>query len=299
MNASDRSERLEVLEEALRIAEEQTVAAHDKARLQDLPILQERRVVLPAYSALVRDFDGLGKPPLVLIHGLGTDWRLWLDMVGALSERHRVLIVELRLHGDAAGAPPALVMDDLADDIAATLDALGIDRAVIAGLSMGGAVAQHFALRHAKRLDELWLIATLARGFPALLDRAAAAESSGVESQVATTLLRWFTPATLAANGPCVRYARSTIRRLSVEQWAGSWRVLATVDALAGLPRIEVPVHVVAGEMDLSTTPEMMRGIAALVPSAAFSVVPGAAHMIPLEAPRLLSRILLSTPSGS
>jgi len=65
---------------------------------------------------------------------------------------------------------------------------------------------------------------------------------------------------------------------------------------MQGLPKIEVPVHVVAGEMDVSTTPDMMRGIAALIPSARFSVVPGAAHMVPLEAPRLLSDILLSRP---
>lgn len=295
---SDTSPREEIdkLEDALRLAEEQTVSARVQALLGQLPKFGERRVVLPAYATTVRDFGNAGDPALVLIHGLGTDWRLWLDMVGPLSQRYRVLIVELRHHGDAADAPRASMLDELADDIAATLDALDIDRAVIAGLSMGGAVAQHFALRHAQRLDGLWLIATLAKGFPALLDRATAAEANGVESQVATTLLRWFTPASLAANAHAVRYARSTIRRLSVEQWSASWRVLATVDSIEGLPTIKVPVHVVAGELDVSTTPEMMRGIAAVIPSARFSVVPGAAHMIPLEAPRLLSDALLSPP---
>jgi len=289
-------DQMQKLEHALRLAEKETVAAHVEARLSELPELSERRAVLPSYATIVRDFGGVAQQPLVLIHGLGTDWRLWLDMVGQLSERYRVLIVELRHHADAGDAPPAAVLDDLADDIAATLDALDINRAVIAGLSMGGAVAQHFAVRHARRLDGLWLIATLAKGFPALLDRATAAEQGGVEAQVATTLLRWFTPSSLAANTLAVRYARSTIRRLSVEQWAASWRVLATVDSMQGLPKIEVPVHVVAGEMDVSTTPDMMRGIAALIPSARFSVVPGAAHMVPLEAPRLLSDILLSRP---
>lgn len=282
------------LEEALRSAEEQTVSAHVQDLLARLPKLSEHRIVLPTHAVVIREFGNAERPPLVLIHGLGTDWRLWLDMIGALSGRYRVLVVELRHHGDAARAPRASTLDELADDIAATLDALRIDQAVIAGLSMGGAVAQHFALRHGRRLQELWLIATLSKGFPGLLDRAVAAEANGVESQVATTLLRWFSPPSLAANSVAVRYARSTIRRLSVEQWAASWRVLATVDSLEGLPEIKIPVHLVAGEMDVSTTPEMMRCIAALIPTARFSVVPGAAHMVPLEAPGLLSDLLLS-----
>lgn len=281
-------------EQDIRAAEEKSVALHSAALFASLPPVREQHLACHAYSARSREFDGGTGTPLVLLHGLGTDWRFWLGMVRHLIPRYKVILLELRHHGDAADAPAAGTIDDYANDVDAALTGLGIASATICGLSMGGAVAQHFALRFPARVAELWLLATIAKGFPALAERAAAGERLGIEAQLVPTLARWFTPETLAQNAYPVRYARQTLRRLTVSGWAASWRALASVDALGRLHHIRVPVHVVAGELDTSATPELMSAIAEQIPAARFSMLPGAAHMLALEAPDALAKLLLA-----
>ena len=81
------------------------------------------------------------------------------------------------------------------------LDSLGIQRAIFGGLSMGGAIAQHFALLAPERISRLWLIAAVPKGFPAMLERAEAGERLGVLRQIPTTLARRFYERSIAENG--------------------------------------------------------------------------------------------------
>jgi 3-oxoadipate enol-lactonase len=239
------------------------------------------------------------RPPLVLIHALGLDRRMWNPVLAALPADRRVIAYDLRGHGRAAGAAPAPTVHALAADLAALLDALGVPGPVtVAGLSMGGAVAQTFALDHPERTAALELLATGADPHPAYLERALAAEAEGLAPQVGPTLERWFSPAFLAAHPDAapVRYARDSTARAAVADWAAAWRTLATVDVRARLRDIRVPVRLVAGGDDPSTPPALMATLAADLPNARLTVLPGLRHLLCLEAPDRVAELLAGEP---
>ncbi|HEX5163933.1 MAG TPA: alpha/beta fold hydrolase, partial [Thermomicrobiales bacterium] len=105
-------------------------------------------------------------PAVVLVHGFSLDTRMWAGQVGPLSERYRVVRYDLRGFGRSA-IPEAGVHYQHHDDLRALLDQLGIERATVVGLSLGGAVTLDFALHHPQRLTGLVLADAVVPGFDA------------------------------------------------------------------------------------------------------------------------------------
>jgi len=221
----------------------------------------------------------------VLIHALGLDWRMWEPIVADLATRRRVFAYDIRSHGAAAGSPTPFTMADTAADLVGVLDALELERAHVVGLSLGGGIAQTAAVAHPERVESLALLATTYYPFVAFEDRARSGETEGIEAQVDVTLTRWFTPGALAENGPGVRYARERIRADRADDWAASWRAFKGLDVEDRLGSLDMPALVLAGELDASTTPDIMSGIAERIPGASFEVLPGTPHMQTLEQP--------------
>lgn len=234
--------------------------------------------------------------PLVLVHALGLNRQMWRDTIAALPTDRRVIAYDLRGHDRAADAPRVTDLEHFAADLERLLDALDLPTVHLAGLSLGGSVAQVFALTRSCRLVSLDLIATVAEGQPAFAERAAAAERDGMAGVLAGTLTRWFTPEALAINGWPVRYARDLVQRTDVGNWAASWRALAGVNTLPRLGTLRLPVRVIAGDLDPSSTPAGMRAISDAIIGAEFTVVPGAPHMLSLERPADLAALLTRRP---
>lgn len=250
-----------------------------------------RRVRLADHETLVAQ-SGAAGPAVVLIHALGLDWRMWAPVLERLSPGRRVFAYDLRGHGWAAGSPVPFTMADAAADLAGVLDALGLDRAHVVGLSYGGGIAQTAALAYPERFESLVLAATTDYPFEAFEARARSAETDGMEAQVVPSLTRWFTPAALAADGWGVRYARECVRRGDPVDWAAAWRSFEGLDVQDRLGTLRVRTLVLAGELDASTPPELMARIAGRVPGADYEVLPGTPHMQTLERPELVARAL-------
>jgi len=252
------------------------------------------RVALGDHETLVLD-AGRGDEPLLIIHALGVDRDMARGMLPALAARQRTIAYDVRLHGGAVAAPDSFSLERCAEDARALLDALGIDRAHMAGFSMGGAIAQHLALAHPDRLSSLALLCTMAHAPPGVYEsRAETAEREGMQALVEPTLTRWFTHEAVTEDAWPVRYARRCIAEARVDHWAAAWRGLARVDTLDRLGVIAVPTHVVAGEGDRSTPPDQMRAIAERIPGSRFTVMPGAPHLAALERPDDVARALLT-----
>lgn len=134
-------------------------------------------------------------PPVLLVHSLGVDWRMWEPVMERLAAGRRVFAYDIRGHGAAAGAPAATGMSGLGTDLVAVLDALELERAHVVGLSVGGAIGQTAAVLHPGRIASLALLAAPDHPVPeAFESRARAAETEGMDAQIAPTLTRWFTP---------------------------------------------------------------------------------------------------------
>jgi 3-oxoadipate enol-lactonase len=247
-----------------------------------------QRIRLPDHETLVAQMGEAG-PAVVLIHALGLDWRMWEPVMTRLAADHRVFAYDIRSHGSAAGSPTPFTMADTAADV---LDALGFERAHIVGLSFGGGIAQTAAVSQPGRFESLALLATTDYPFDAFEARARSGETDGIDAQIVPSLTRWFTPDALAVNDWGVRYARERIRRGDPADWAASWRAFKGLDVQNRLGALELRTLVLAGELDASTTPEIMAGIAERIPGAVYQELPGTPHMQTLERPELVAAAL-------
>jgi 3-oxoadipate enol-lactonase len=258
----------------------------------------------------IRDHDtvvaarGESGPAVVLLHALGLDRRMWDPVMERLAVGRRVYAYDLRGHGHAAGSPPRFTMDDIAADLIGVLDALGLDQAHVVGLSYGGGVVQTAAVQESRRFASLALLATTDHPFAAFEDRARSGEVDGMEAQVVPSLTRWFTQEDLAVNAWSVRYARERVRRADPRDWAAAWRSFESLDVQGRLAPLPAPTLVLAGELDASTTPEIMKGIAERIPGSTYRELPGTPHMQTLSKPDLVADALdeflpASAPSTS
>jgi 3-oxoadipate enol-lactonase len=246
--------------------------------------LPSSRFALNDHETLLTDTGG-DMPVVVLVHALGLDRRMWRDVIPHLADDYRIISYDLRGHGHAAAAPLASSLATFADDLVLLLDRLGIPKAHLVGLSLGGSILQNLALKNPERVTSLTFVASTAWRNDAFNARAATAENQGMETQIAPTLTRWFTPEALANNGWAVRYARDRVRRAFVSDWVAAWRALAQIDTGDRLASIVATTHIIAGEKDCSTPPELMRGFTDAIPGASFEVIANGPHMLSLEQP--------------
>ena len=250
-----------------------------------------RRIDTGDHETVVAHLGDRG-PAVVLLHALGLDWRMWEPVMATLSAGRRVFAYDIRGHGHAAGHAARFTMADAAADLIGVLDACGLDRAHVVGLSYGGGIAQTAAVARPERFASLSLLATTDHPFDAFEGRARSAEDEGMAAQVVPSLTRWFTPAALAANGWGVRYAREQVLRGNTADWAGTWRAFGGLDVKGRLDGFDAPTLVLAGELDASTTPEIMRAIADRIPGSQYRELPATPHMQSLEQPELVAAAL-------
>jgi 3-oxoadipate enol-lactonase len=243
--------------------------------------------VAPGYSTTVLD-EGAGRA-VVLLHGTPFDLRAWDPLVGALAGRCRTVRFDARGHGVATAVPPGDYAQ-LASDAVAVMDRLDIADAHVVGHSWGGQTAQQVALDLPERVNRLSLICTRAAPFPAF-DAVAAGLRDGTADKEAS-LARWFTPDELARPGQVVDAVRAWLRDADPQRWAEALEMIAVFDVLDRLHRVAVPTDVVAAEHDGVAVPDHMAEMAAALVDASLTVVPGTRHLLPLQHPDVVARIL-------
>ncbi|MDJ0422101.1 3-oxoadipate enol-lactonase [Dietzia kunjamensis] len=233
-------------------------------------------------------------PVLVLLGSLGSDRSMWDAQVRDLSRDHTVVAVDQRGHGTSEVVPGPCTIADLAADVLALLDSLDVDRFHVAGLSLGGAVAQWLAVHEPTRVLSTALLCTAARfGEPSgWADRAAAVREGGTAAVADAVVARWITAARAEAEPELVAGLREMVLGTPAEGYASCCDALAGWDNRAELGRISCPTLVLAGDEDPSTPPEVLREIADGVPGADFVVVSPAAHVPTVEIPDRITDVL-------
>ncbi|MCA9143150.1 MAG: alpha/beta fold hydrolase [Planctomycetaceae bacterium] len=231
-------------------------------------------------------------PVLLLVHGFPLDHSMWQPQLESLSDTYRIIAPDLRGFGASGGATETITMEQFADDMAALLDALGINEPItFCGLSMGGYVAWQFWRRHAARLSRLILCDTraiadseeVARGRAMMAERVLSEGSSIVAEAM---LPKLFAEATARDDSNTVEATHRVMAATAPAAVAGALRGMALrPDMTKELPNIDVPTLVICGEHDVISPPDEMRSIADKLPNATFVEIAGSGHMSPLEAP--------------
>lgn len=242
-------------------------------------------------------------PAVVLLHGFPLSGAMWAAVEGTLTAGWRVVTPDLAGFGDSPPATGKPSLDRMADDVAALLDRLGLDRVVLAGLSMGGYVAMAFARRHRHRLGAL-----------ALLDTKA-----GADAPAARETREEVARAVLAAGGVALRpmlhqVLGKTTRRerpevvARVRGWldtappegvAWAQRAMAArPDSFGTLRGLDVPALVLVGDEDELAPVDEARAMAAALPQGDLMVVNGCGHLSAVERPDAVSEGLRGFLAG-
>lgn len=235
-------------------------------------------------------------PPLVLLHCLGVDHRLWPIAVGGMERERTLLAYDFPGHGTSTLPATPYGIADLSAQLTAILDRAGIARAAVAGISLGGLVAQHFAASFPARVDRLVLIDTTPRYTDELRKmwavRAAQARQDGVKSLIPGLLEIWFTPSFVAHNPPAVRYVRDTLEKCSGEGYARACEALAAADLRPLAAKIIAPTLVVCGEQDIPSFLDAARWLNVNIAGSKLAWLVPARHASILEQPDAFRRTL-------
>src|SRR5919199_4258193 len=223
---------------------------------------------------------------------IGTTLEMWDAQAQALSDRYRCLRYDTRGHGRSQVLDQPITIEDLADDLAGLLDALGIEAAHIVGLSLGGMTAQSLGVRHPERAVSLTLMATSAYLPHGWDERAATVRAKGMGAIVDAVLARWFTPEFAAAHPEVVAPMRERFLALDPRGYAVCCGAIRDMDLRASNAEIRVPTLLIAGADDPATPPAMLEDIRSRVPQAELVVLPRAAHIPAVEQADRVSRYL-------
>ncbi len=253
----------------------------------------------------VRDLDchvqlsgAADAPRLVLLHSLGTNLHVWDAQAEALSDSFRVIGPDLRGHGLTSVTPGPYSIAEMAQDVLALLDALEITAAHVAGLSIGGLIAQSLAAQAPERLRSLVLCDT-AMSIPPpenWRNRAAAVRRDGMAPVVEGVVARWITDGfqnDVAAHG-----LRAMLRRTDPEGYAGSAEAIADCDLSATTRQIKLPTLVIVGDQDVATPPAAAEAMRDAIAGATLIVLPGLSHIPTVQGPDAVTGAMKSFLQG-
>ncbi len=221
--------------------------------------------------------------PLVLLHGYPLDHYLWDEVASLLVNTFDLIIPDLRGFGESSTVDSFYAMEDFASDIAALLDHLEIQKAAIAGHSMGGYVALAFARLYPERISGLGLVSS-----QALADapdrkegryKSAAEVADKCSGSVVATMMPKF-----ASNPPLQEFARESMERQQPAAYIGALKAMAErVDSTPLLSSLKIPVVLVHGDADQLISIDRAREVKAALPNAYLVEISGAGHMPMLE----------------
>lgn len=246
-------------------------------------------------------YDMLGPadgPVACMAHSLSSDSGVWAEQVPVLlAEGWQVLRLDMAGHGGSDPRTGACTMADLAGDVVAVLDHLGLQKVHFLGVSIGGMIGQVLGITQAQRLHSLMLCGTSPQAVPggkAMWDeRFAAIRAAGsVEPLADATMQRWFTENFRARRPDRWQQIRDTIAGTTPAGYIAGAEAIIAFDVLADLPRVTTPTLVLCGDEDTGTPPEGNRAIAALIPGARYVEMERARHIPMLEYPEPFNRIM-------
>jgi 3-oxoadipate enol-lactonase len=256
-----------------------------------MPYLQTRGVTL-----FITEAGSPDAPPILFSNSLGTTHRMWDAVVAQLSADFRCIRYDTRGHGTSTHAGAGYEIADLADDAAAILENLGVERVHFAGLSLGGMTGQSFALRYPGRLRSLTLMATSAfmptrEGWES---RAALVRREGTQAIVDATLDRWFTAGFSAEQAAKAEAVAGAFRAIDREGYAAACEAIARMDLRPSLAGIATPALIIAGQEDPATPVAMAEELRDGIAGARLSVLSPAAHLLAVERPIETAELLRS-----
>jgi 3-oxoadipate enol-lactonase len=238
-----------------------------------------------------------GKPWLTFITGIANDLSMWDGQVAVLARDFRVLRYDLRGQGRTPPTEPPYSIGLLVADLVSLWNRLGVSASHVAGLGLGGAIAQAVAIEHPLRVERLIPCCCRAKMVPEFAalwhELIATVSARGIEPIVEPTVQRWFSERFRSAHPDALDDARRMIRGTSTAGYLGCASAFLGLDIEEDLPRIRARTLYVSGADDRrGGPPALMAGLATKLANARHVSVPDAAHIANIENPDGFNRVL-------
>jgi 3-oxoadipate enol-lactonase len=234
-------------------------------------------------------------PALLLVNSLGTTTEMWEPQVATLAQHFRVVRYDARGHGGSEAPTGPVTLDDLGRDAVGVLDGLGLDRAAVCGVSLGGMTALWLAIHAPDRIGRIVVANSAPHVPPPDLWNARIAKvlAEGLDAVADAVIERWLTGRFRAEHPDVAARLREIFLANDAKGYAACCAAVRDLDLRAGLPSVRAPTLIIAGTEDRATPPELSDLMANAVPKAGL-VTFRAAHLSNWECPEEFSLAVLS-----
>ena len=224
-------------------------------------------------------------PALVFSNSLGTNLGMWDPQMTELARTNRILRYDMRGHGKSSVTPGPYTIPQLAGDVVALLDGLGIEKADFCGLSMSGMIGMELARRAPQRMRKVVVCNTAPKlgSVAAWNTRIQTVQAGGMKAVAEGVIERWFTPEFRAGSPAVVQSTRQMLLDTPAEGYAACCGAIRDMDGTGWIAEIRVPMLIVHGVRDPVTAPDDGQKMAKTIPGAQLVELP-VAHMSNIEA---------------
>jgi 3-oxoadipate enol-lactonase / 4-carboxymuconolactone decarboxylase len=226
----------------------------------------------------------------IFINSLGTDFRIWDGVVADLKHYGNILRFDKQGHGLSSLSDNTTLIEHYVQDVLGLMDALGIEKAVIIGLSIGGIIGQYLAIHHANRLEKLILSNTAPKigtddTWNARINKV---KTEGIGSITEGVMKVWFSD-TFHQTRPDALQGYKTLLALSnTEGYIRACNAIRQNDLSAQIQEIKTPTLCFAGTNDGSTPPDLVKAMADKIPNAGYILIEGVGHIPCVEVPKTI-----------
>jgi len=238
-------------------------------------------------------------PKIVFSNSLGTDSRMWNPQIEMLKDKFCLIRYDTRGHGNSSPVEGPYSFEMLENDVITILDNLKIDKAHFIGLSIGGMTSLGLALKHQNRFNKIICCAARADNPPPFVDswnqRISVIEEKGTDGVVDGSLDRWYSKEFKdnSKNNDIINLSKDMIRGTSSNGYIGCAHALKTLNYLKDLSTINREMLFIAGEKDMGAPALAMEEMSHLTPNSKYVCIPGAAHILNIEAPEIVNKTIL------
>jgi 3-oxoadipate enol-lactonase len=240
--------------------------------------------------------DGLKTgPALVFLHSLGTELRIWDEVIPYFAQDFKIIRYDLRGHGLSDCPPGPYTVHHQVDDLSKLLTYLEVETSIIVGISVSGLIAALYAATQPTRVRALVLADTgLTIGPPTIwADRIEKLQHDGMKPMLETIQARWFGPSFAAKHPLEYRAYTNMLTRMPLEGYMATCATLRDTDLTESASMITAKTLVLCGSEDVSTPPDLCRTLAATLPDARFALINGAGHLPCVEQSNKMATLIM------
>ena len=249
------------------------------------------------YSEEISCSHGAEAAVVLLIHGLAGTCGLWDPVSQVLREHFRVIRYDLRGHGESGSPEGSWSLEDFVADLLQVVRRHDLSRIHLAGFSLGGLVAQRFAIDHPDKLERLAIVSAVAGRTVEEKEKVARRlenlRAGDFDSNVEAALERWFSPDFRERHPDVVEQRMALMRNVGRQRgYLQAYEVFSTSDLADELHRISTPTLIMTGEEDPGSNPRMATLMHSRIPGSRMEILPGLRHSLLVEAPELVAKKL-------